>query len=96
MDQVGAHLLGHQRETGLLPGQPGRAVRDGGRPGYDVDGAGQPVEALGVGPLADHDEVLAGLAEGSDESVDVASDTSAVGGHRSRVEQHPGCSRRLT
>ena len=65
-------------------------------PGTTSAAPAQPVEALGVGPLADDDEVLAGLAERPDESVDVASDTSAVGGHRSRVEQHPGCSRRLT
>ena len=58
---------------------------------------GQPVEALGVGALADDDEVAAPASQRrADEAVDVASDTSAVGGHRRRVEEHAGCSRRLT
>ena len=94
---VGADLLRDQRQPGLLPGQPGRAVRDGRRPGDDLGVAGEPVEPLGVGPLADDDEVLARRPQqGADQTVDVAPDPTAVGGHSGRVEEHPGCSRRLT
>ena len=36
VDDLGGELLGDQRQAGLLPGQPGRPVRDGGRAGDDV------------------------------------------------------------
>jgi hypothetical protein len=91
VDEVGIDLLGHQRQPGLLPRQPRRAVRDGGRPGHDLGVAGDAGEPLRVRPLADDHEVLAGRRQRADQPVDVAPDPSPVGRHRGRVEEDARC-----
>ena len=57
VQDVGADLLGDQRQAGLLPGQPGRPVRDRGRAGDDLGVRRQPGVPLRVGALADDGEV---------------------------------------
>jgi hypothetical protein len=54
---LGADLLGDQRQTGLLPGEPGRAVRDGSRAGDDLGVGRHPAVALGIGTLTGDGEI---------------------------------------
>lgn len=84
---VGVDLLRDQRQAGLLPRQPGRAVRDRGRGGDDLRVGVELAVALGVGPLADDREVGARLGQRPDEPVDVTTDPAPVGGDRCGVEQ---------
>ena len=92
VQHLGADLLGEQRQAGLLPGEPGRAVRDRGRAGDDL-GAGQhPAVTLRVGALATtaRSAVRADPAERAEQAVDVAADTASVGGDTRGVDEHAG------
>ena len=88
VDQRGVGLLGDQRQAGLLPGQPGRPVRDRRRSGDHLGAGRDPREPLGVRALAHDHEVLAGLPEAADQPVDVATDAATVCGHGGRVDEH--------
>ena len=72
VQDVRADLLGHQRQPGLLPGQPGGPVGDRGRAGHDAGVGHQPPVPLLVVPLAGHGEVGPRLAEGDHQAVHVA------------------------
>ena len=64
VQHLGADLLGEQRQAGLLPGEPGRAVRGGRRRGDDPRGGKLAGVALRVGALAHHRDVGTRLPPG--------------------------------
>jgi hypothetical protein len=87
VDDLGVDLLRDQRQPGLLPRQAGGAVRDGGGTGDDLSRGVELAEPLGVRALADDCEVGTGVAQSTDEAVDVTTDTTPVRGDRGRVQQ---------
>ena len=86
MDDVGVDLLGDQRQAALLPGQPGRPVRDRSRPGDDARTRDQPAIPFFVSPLAGHRKVGARRFKGNHQPVDVAAKGAAVRRHGGRVD----------
>ena len=82
-------MLGDQRESGLLPRDPRGAVREGGRPGYDLRGGHQPAVPLGVDPLAHHREVGVLLRECREQTVDVSPEATPVSGNSTGVDENP-------
>ena len=83
---LGAELLRDQWQAGLLPRQPGRAVRDRGRAGDDLDEVGHPAVPLGVGPLAHHRQINVDLVQGAEQSVDITPDAAPVRGNTGCVD----------
>jgi hypothetical protein len=79
MQHLGADLLGQQRQAGLLPGQPGRAVRGGGRRRDDAGGGQFTRVALGIGALAHDRDVGARSGQCAQQPVDVPADAAPVG-----------------
>jgi hypothetical protein len=86
MDDLGPDLLRDQREAGLLPGQPGRPVRDRGGTGDDPSLRDQPSVPFGVGALAHDREFCAGTPQRREQAFDVAPDATSIGGDRSGVD----------
>jgi len=84
---LGAQLLGDQRETGLLPRKAGGTVRDGGRSGHHRGVRSHPAVALGIGPLGRDREIGTGKGEGLDEAVHIATDTASVSGNSGGVDE---------
>jgi len=85
MHNVGAGLLGHEREPGLLPRQPRRPVRDGGGARDDVRVRDHPGVPLFVGALAGDHQVSPAGTQRDHEPVDVTSQRPAIRGDRGRV-----------
>ncbi len=85
---VRVHLLRDQRQAGLLPGQPGRAVRDRGRAGHDVRSGDEPGVPLLVGALTGHRQVRARSLERGYQPIDVAAERAAVGRNGGRVNKN--------
>ena len=85
---TGLDLLGDQRQAALLPGQPGRPVRDGGRPGDNPGVRHQPAVSFLVCPLAGNGEIGPGRIQRADQAIHITAQRTAVGRHRSRVNQH--------
>jgi hypothetical protein len=95
VDDLSGELLGDQRQTGLLPRQPSRTMRNGGR-AWDHDGLGRHRGvALGVCALTDDGKVGTGGAKCRKKAVDVPPNPTSVGGDSGRVDQHSGGHERL-
>jgi len=90
VQHVGVDLLDDQRQPGLLPGQPGRPVRDRRRSGHDRGVRCHPGEPFGIGSLAGNGEIGLRDAQRRDQSVDVPSHSTAVGGDGRRIDEHAG------
>jgi hypothetical protein len=90
VNDVGLHLLGDERESGLLPGQSGRPVRDCGRAGDDARGRRDPPVSLRIGSLADDGEICVGMVERRYQPVDVPSDAAAVSRNSRRIDENTG------
>ena len=87
VQDIGADLLGHLRQSGLFPGQPGGPVRDGGRAGHHPGVRYQPPVALLVGPLAGDRQVGTGSPERGDQPVNVPAQRPAIRRHSGRINQ---------
>ena len=88
VDHVRAHLLCHQRQAALLPGQPGGPVRDGRRAGHDPRAGHEAPVSLLVGALARHGQVRSCCAQGADQPVNVTAERATVRRHSGRVNKH--------
>ena len=72
MQHLGADLLGEQRQAGLLPGQPGRPVRDRAGPGDDPRVRRERGVALRIGALADDGQVGVRAVQRAEQAVDIS------------------------
>ena len=81
------YLLGHLRQPGLLPGEPGGPVRDRGRAGHHPGVRHQPRVALLVGTLAGDRQVSTGRSERSHQPVHVPAQRPAIRRHSGRINQ---------
>ena len=91
VDDVRVDLLGHQRQPALLPGQPGWPVRDSRGSRHHPGVWHEPPVSLLICPLAGHRQVGSGRIQRTDQAVYIAAQRTAVGRHRSRVNQHTRC-----
>ena len=89
MDDIGGHLLGHEREAALLPCEPRRAMTECRRPSDHSSARREPKVPFLVRPLADNGEVRASGAEGAYQTVNIAAERSPVRGDIGRVNQYP-------
>ena len=89
VDDVGADLLRDERQPALLPGQPGRPVRDGGGAATILGAGHQPPVPLLVGALAGHGQVGPGRPQGAHQTVNVTADAHrGPRAQRSRQQAH--------
>ncbi|GAA1263301.1 hypothetical protein GCM10009677_13650 [Sphaerisporangium rubeum] len=88
MDDLGAYLLGEDRDSGLFPDQAGAAAGYGRGAREHLGLRGQPGVAFGVGPLAHDGEVGSGLSECRYETVDVSDQPAAIGRDRCGVNEN--------
>ena len=88
VDDVGPHLLGDQRQAALLPGQPGRPVRDRRRRRDDPGPRHETPVPLLIGALTGDSQVGSSDTEGADETVNVTAVRTAVRGYRGRVDKN--------
>ena len=73
------------RDLTLQPGKPGRPVSDGGRGGHDLSARHHSAVPFLVRALAGHGEIGVSCLQRAHQSVDVASDGTAVRRHSGRV-----------